>query len=103
MLIKQPGNEFQAPAYSNNAIGTPEWSGVRANIFNEKLQAELTLFIVYEAVRQGHNDARYERIEYNNSNMFHHKFLGGWPHKLWNEYYFAGVSEYQDVNIKINQ
>lgn len=84
--IKRCNGAKRAPEYTCSVIGSPEWSGIEENQFNEKLKSELYSFIVYEAGRQGNND-KVKNRHGENRVFFHDLFLDGWPQRLWEQYY----------------
>lgn len=92
-MILDVGNEFQAPMYSDNAIGTPKWAGLHADDFTDELLQSLRLFIVREAERRGNNDFIYDRVDHKGGNLFHPKFLQGWAFDLWAQNYSVGIDK----------
>ncbi len=92
MLFEISESKLTAPKYSDNERGEPVWSGLHSDEFTEEITQSLRLFILTEAMRQGHNDARYERVQC--QNMFHPDFLLGWPFELWAEKYQEGIESY---------
>lgn len=84
------GTETRAPEHHCNTFGTPGWSGKHQDEFTSALEQELRRFIIREAKRYGYNDIVQECIGENQS-FFNEKFLGGWPHQLWLDYYQRGA------------
>ena len=99
--MKTQGTKSEAPKYSSNSIGTPNWSGLIDSEFTPKLESDLRNFITYEAKLKGHNDSNNGRLGQNEI-FFHIDFLSGWPQKLWHKMYKLGVSEQQSPRIKNN-
>jgi hypothetical protein len=93
--MKTHGTKSEAPKYSSNSIGTPNWSGISESEFTPKLESELRTFITFESKLKGHNDSNNDRLG-ENKTFFHVDFLSGWPQKLWDQMYELGVAEYFD-------
>lgn len=89
------GNAQTAPHYSCNATGVARWSGRNANEFDTALVRELITFCQEEGYRQGWNDANYQRIELNGSNLFYPTFLCAVPYYAWRINYLFGVYQYE--------
>lgn len=90
--IRTIGDANTAPRYSNNASGTPKWSGKHVAELDSEMLLNMQSFIVYEANRQGYNDSVNHRIG-SNEQFFHDKFLDGWAQLLWHQYYWFGVND----------
>lgn len=97
-VIKTQGSEHCAPIYQCSQTGIPVWSGKTEEHFNEALIADIRLFILREAARQGYNDSSQDRIG-ENSTFFHESFLNGWASQLWDQCYQKGVLEHKNRNI----
>jgi hypothetical protein len=89
--IFKAGTATIAPDYHCSAFGTPIWSGKHSNQFTDAIEQDLREFIKREASRNGHNDRALKRVGANQY-FFDEFFLGGWPHKLWLEFYEEDVS-----------
>jgi hypothetical protein len=93
--MKTFGSATAAPKYSSNSSGPPSWSGLHEAEFTDALSTQLREFIQFEAMLQGHNDSAQNRIG-ENAEFFHGAFLGGWPQRLWSEFYQIGIKNQQE-------
>lgn len=89
------GNAQTAPLFVDNATGAAHWSGISANEFSSELVRDVIAFCKEEGYRQGWNDANYQRIELDNSNLFHPDFLCAVPYYAWRINYLFGVYQFE--------
>ncbi|WP_318493537.1 hypothetical protein [Photobacterium leiognathi] len=96
-VIGTYGLSDQAPEYHCSVMGTPKWSGLKAEAFTPELVKELKHFIANTAHRRGHNDA-ISGDYHPDDKTFHPEFLGGWPAEHWTRYYKLGYKSQMHRN-----
>lgn len=95
MIITQHENPAEyAPTFFFNHCGRMPWSGRNQADFNSGEVVALLQFCEQEGARQGHNDAKHDRIGTREEAPFHEAFLGGYPKQLWENGYWEGVEHH---------